>query len=538
MSQDPLLAHLPAFIALPIDALSTKVGMGSDVVRFVGLFLLTIPLGYVHKHIPSVFLKHVTSVVLGLLYCFFQVGPNFYHNVLSALIAYAMISVLLPISPSASSASKSSSEPLNAEEDKKRRAKDRQRAGALVFIFSLGYMSACHIHRLYYDYMGYTIDYTAPQMMITLKMVSFAWARVDGEAINDDDSSFDPSKANSVVKHRSSRALRKMPSILEYMSFMFFFPAVLAGPVMDMSEFTDFVEVGPKKFKLESHVPTAITSATCVLNGFLCVGLHQAGKIFFPITNTSIYSPAFLDLNIVYKMAYIFVGAMTVRCKYYFAWYMAEAGCVSSGVGMTAYDAKTGVAEWKGVINCRFTASELGLTSSSLTSDWNIRVADWMKNFVYFRAGDLGFSRTYANVATKVTSAFWHGFYPGYYMFFVPVALFTEAEGVLRTRITPIFYDMQKNAKGVEEAVKFKFSQPVYYLATLVHWTVMYVGFDYFAISFMLLSFQDSLHFYRSTYFLGHLVCVSILVIDNVARKLGRKKASKDTTDAAVTKKE
>jgi hypothetical protein len=45
-----------------------------------------------------------------------------------------------------------------------------------------------------------------------------------------------------------------------------------------------------------------------------------------------------------------------------------------------------------------------------------------------------------ATLATYVVSAFWHGFYPGYYLTFTTGALVTAAESILRRVLTPLIY--------------------------------------------------------------------------------------------------
>lgn len=53
----------------------------------------------------------------------------------------------------------------------------------------------------------------------------------------------------------------------------------------------------------------------------------------------------------------------------------------------------------------------------------------WLKNYVYLRCYDSIKHKkppTYAVFVTYATSAFWHGFYPSYYQFFVSAAFLSE----------------------------------------------------------------------------------------------------------------
>lgn len=58
-----------------------------------------------------------------------------------------------------------------------------------------------------------------------------------------------------------------------------------------------------------------------------------------------------------------------------------------------------------------------------LTNNWNIPTNLWLKRYVYTRVRE-GRKPTDRNVlAVSVVSATWHGFYPGYYMFFLTLSL-------------------------------------------------------------------------------------------------------------------
>lgn len=65
---------------------------------------------------------------------------------------------------------------------------------------------------------------------------------------------------------------------------------------------------------------------------------------------------------------------------------------------------------------------------SSLVKDffesWNISVHTWLKYYVFLRMVKRGERQTLTPIfMTFLISAVWHGFYPGYFMFFVASAL-------------------------------------------------------------------------------------------------------------------
>ena len=67
---------------------------------------------------------------------------------------------------------------------------------------------------------------------------------------------------------------------------------------------------------------------------------------------------------------------------------------------------------------------ELGLNMKESLDCWNIGTMKWLRHVVYERAG-----KNTRTGLVYVTSAFWHGFYPGYYITFISGALFTYEIG-------------------------------------------------------------------------------------------------------------
>ncbi len=50
----------------------------------------------------------------------------------------------------------------------------------LGFVFVMGYMVACHVYRMYVSYMSGIFDFTGTQMVLTMKLTSFAYNMFDG----------------------------------------------------------------------------------------------------------------------------------------------------------------------------------------------------------------------------------------------------------------------------------------------------------------------------------------------------------------------
>ena len=116
-------------------------------------------------------------------------------------------------------------------------------------------------------------------------------------------------------------------------------------------------------------------------------------------------------------MFYLTLATTLERCKYYHAWILADAVCKMSGLG---YDRSKKT--WNLVSNVDAFAFEIGLNLKESLDFWNIGTMKWLRHVVYERSPPhLRTGLVY------MVSAFWHGFYPGYYITFFSGALFTFA---------------------------------------------------------------------------------------------------------------
>lgn len=108
-------------------------------------------------------------------------------------------------------------------------------------------------------------------------------------------------------------------------------------------------------------------------------------------------------------------------------------------------------------------------------------------------------------------SAFWHGIYPGYYLSFLLVPVVLMAEDNMRAAFR---HDSQP--WGIES---FDWAC----------WFFKMRGFDYMCMGFLLLRLDYTLRYWKSIYFLGHVVTVLFLVIGMLFKKKSPKKMDNST---------
>lgn len=113
----------------------------------------------------------------------------------------------------------------------------------------------------------------------------------------------------------------------------------------------------------------------------------------------------------------------STRMKYYGVWYLTEGACILSGLGYKGVNQKTNKVDWNRLQNVNPWGIESAQNSRAYLENWNMNTNHWLRNYMYLRVTPKGKKPGFrASLATFVTSAFWHGFYPGYYLTFVLAA--------------------------------------------------------------------------------------------------------------------
>lgn len=292
----------------------------------------------------------------------------------------------------------------------------------IAFLFVMGYMSVSHIHRQWVNNPA-VVDITGAQMVLVMKLSAFAWNVYDG--------TFPESELSEFQKdHR----LTELPSLLDFLGWVFFFPAFMVGPAFDFIDYKRYITTTmfalppgtdpskapptrPKRKIPRSGTPAMIKLATGL--GWLLAFL-QLNKYYYPTAETG---PDFMKHNFFHRVWIMHMIGFTVRAKYYAVWTMTEGACILSGIGYNGIDPKTGRADWSRCQNIKPLGVELAQNAHAYLGNWNMNTNHWLRNYIYLRVTPKGKKPGFrASLATFMTSAFWHGFYPGYYLTFALAA--------------------------------------------------------------------------------------------------------------------
>ena len=181
-----------------------------------------------------------------------------------------------------------------------------------------------------------------------------------------------------------------------------------------------------KKRKIpRSGTPAAIKAASGL--AWVFVFLQMSSRF----DHNFLLSDKYLEYSYLKRVFYLYLVGVTARTKYYGVWALTEGACVLTGIGYKGFDPKTGRVNWNRLQNVKPFHMELAQNSYTSLASWNINTSNWLRHYIYLRVTPKGKKPGFrSSMATFVTSAFLHGFYPGYYLTFVLASLMqTVAKG-------------------------------------------------------------------------------------------------------------
>ncbi|KAL7048891.1 hypothetical protein ACKWTF_003517 [Chironomus riparius] len=450
-------------------ALADSIGLSVDLTNFLiiqtsALLLASLFRSYLHTSKVSVSVRHAFGLLVGLFFGYFCFGQQAVHIAGLPAICYVVI-----------------------------RTQNPEFVQRIVMVVALTYLSCIHLHRQYNSNGAYTLDITGPLMIITQKVTSLAFSIHDGFVATEN--------KKELSKNQQYHMIDKIPSPLEYFSYVLNFQSLMAGPLVFYRDYIDFVEGcnfkshtiskldGANK-KIVTEPSPVKTVLKKVLASVVCAYIFIKLINVYPIK--SVKEDAFIDdTTIIYKFWYLMMMTMAVRFKYYFAWMLADAIVNNAGMGFNGFESD-GTAKWDGLTNIYVIPFELGTNIRDCINSWNIGTNSWLRMVVYERA-----PKQYGTILTFSLSALWHGFYPGYYLTFATGALTVTAARKARRVFRHHFQQTE-------------FSRTVYDVITCLV-TRLFMG--YITFPFVLLELGASFRLYLRLFMCLHLVALSSIFL-------------------------
>ncbi|KAG6833590.1 hypothetical protein H0H87_004217 [Tephrocybe sp. NHM501043] len=446
--------------------LADAVGASVDQIKLISCLLIAYPLGSIFVRIPSSqpTLRHLFSVAVALFFFFpvLKLYQGFFQLLASILGTYFL-----------------------AAYDKS------YRMPWLVFVFVMGHLTVNHVIRAIYGLSYETMEITGPQMVLTMKLTTFAWNVWDGRRATAE-----------LDKWQTEKRIVEYPSIVEFLGYAFYFPGILVGPYLDFQEYRSLVNetvFNDDKVKEKAKGGRKLPSGRKrIAYGKMVMGLIYLG-IYVVLGGQNNFStaltPWFMEHNLFVRIFLFQLYGFLERSKYYAIWTLTEGASIVTGLGFTGFNA-AGKSTWTGAANVKVLEIEVPSNFKVLLDCWNMKTNVWLRECVYKRVTPKGKKPGFkSSMITFFTSAFWHGIASGYYLTFLMGGFITTAARLARNNIRPLLL----SAPGKEQSdMKELYDIAGTALSTLI--------LNYAASPFMILSATDSFTVWSRLGWYGHIV--------------------------------
>lgn len=461
---EPTVILVPSFVNGLVLSMSEAIGFDVETLSYVLGLLLCYPLGVILNSMPYGKTRHLFSFLLGAFLLQFTIGVQWIHQMITSLVVYALF-LIVP----------------------------RNKVQIVVPAFLMIYMTLGHLHRQYINYLGWDLDFTGAQMVLTQKLYMMAYNLHDGALLAS-------GKEDRAAKKCEKYALKDVPGLIEFLGYTFSFSSILAGPAYEFATYRNAVDGsllykpdGTPRGKIPSSLmPTLIPFA----RSLLCMGLFVIMGGMFPLLDPVdpqnnppvLVQEEFMMNPWWYRYAYMWIALFSVREKYYFAWNNAEGANNIWYAGFEGFDEKGNALGWDNSNNVSIIGFETAPNLSSLSKDWNKKTSAWLARYVYIRTGG-------NLMAVYSLSAFWHGFYPGYYLFFLSIPILTMVERLAKKKISPYF------------------SKDKWSLYGIVCIIVTSIFVEYMVSAFLILQYEAAIENWKNNYFFGHILSIGFYII-------------------------
>eukprot|EP00605_Chrysophyceae_sp_TOSAG23-4_P001266 GSChrysophyteH1.ASY1.ANO1.1377.1 assembled CDS len=318
--------------------------------------------------------------------------------------------------------------------------------GSLAFWLVLGYMVAAHIYKLYTNsltglpYYKFPLDFTGCQMVLTMKLTSFAYNVADGANFRANAKKA-PTSAETNTTRRSARskrvyALDQLPSPLEFFGYVYCFTTIMVGPTFEYSTYEKCIS-GENEKKPEGKAKKAVEVYTGVGFNTPLGGVMAALGRFTMQANGYVtfhgYDPVWIAAHPshIERYWFMFKCMFSERLKFYYIWKVAEGACILAGFGFSGYDANGNSKGYRAAENMDVMGHEFATTVQILSRGWNKGTQGWLERYTFNRYNQ-------SLLITYFISGVWHGVYPGFLLMFMSVPILTACERQFKAKINPL----------------------------------------------------------------------------------------------------
>ncbi|KAG1707499.1 Lysophospholipid acyltransferase 7 [Nymphon striatum] len=342
-------------------------------------------------------------------------------------------------------------------------------------------------------------DTNAVQMILTLKMIGLAFELV---------AKSHPSQ--NIVSNSHQKICK--PSLLDMYHYSFCYAGILVGPYFTYQTYRDMI-----RCPYDHIIPFGKFLKECLKVIPLYIALYLISSLVFP--QAFIGSEEIRKNSIIYKLTYMMGVFFTFRMKMYLGFVLGECVCIMAGIGCypsfgnpvsgAGLKNTKSIRSWMEKDCCEYESTDFNFEAIRNVNvyqcefarnlrfsirNWNMTIQYWLAVYVYKQFP----IKVLKIPVTMLTSAVWHGVNPGYYISLLNVPLVIMAQDQM------------------EKAIRDKLSESARLVYDWISWFMTMFLFSYLIVGFLILDATSTYLFWKSIYFIGHVMMLSFILIGYV----------------------
>lgn len=476
-------------------------GLTLDLTRFAFAFIAAVLSGMLIRWIRNPAARNLFAAVVGLALVYYPFGSHVVHGVITSLATY-LVMWLVP-----------------------------RKCGTLAWLICFPYLTVLHVANASgVNWNAGDLDFTGGQMVLTLKLISMAMCFQDANS----------KKPEELSNYQRAHVFAALPSLLEFLGFVFCFGNLLAGPVIEFRDYQMWVRrEGPwapaaRKVPWTGDFRAGVRAwATAMVSMVFYLTMEKVWNFRLLAT------PWYAAQPLLVKLVTMQIVGTTYRTRYYFAWSLGHCSLAFAGLDFLKWEDTHGendkdggrdqrVGVWGRCRNAQPLRVEFCESSRLLAQYWNTTTGTFLRRYVYERLTLPGRKPTFVTLmVTQLVSGVWHGLYPGYIMFFAGSAVLFAHSTVVYNYERAFLGEAPKNSRN-----------PLWLLWWAVKVFLTKQGLDFLAMAFLWLTWKECVAAWASVYYLPLLYMVSVLVLGNLfpvkVKKGAKKAAAGDGSSAAA----
>ncbi|XP_026786738.3 ghrelin O-acyltransferase [Pangasianodon hypophthalmus] len=317
----------------------------------------------------------------------------------------------------------------------------------IIFVLLVRFMEPVHIHywifglqmwwqtlwHFYMQYQQYWLQ-ESPDSRLVLAMSALMLLSQRVTSVSMD------LQEGKVIRHFQKSCQSQVVSLIPFMSYTLYFPALLGGPLCPFNTYVNFVE------------QISFTPPPSPLTILPWKMLQVLLLLILKFLLTSFLQSSIFSLSSSPCILWIWIFSLVLRLNYYVHWKISECVNSAAGLGFSGYSA-TGGALWNGLSDGDALEIETSSNISTFARLWNRTTAAWLRRLVFQRCSRIPVLMTFS------FSALWHGLYPGQVVGFLGWAVAVLGDNKLHKHISPSLNTAWK--KGLYTCLSWLYTQVV-----------------------------------------------------------------------------